>query len=144
MASSQSNFVWKLTAILAVALVLRLAAGWWWQQRLPAGVKFGFGDSESYWELGRTIARGEPYEYGLLDHGLEGVESATQAWLVTRKRRRGWIGNVDAAELVAVCAVFRRYWAGRLAATATTGIDRGRDARRFMSNDNAVVDSELS
>src|SRR3954467_8963045 len=59
-----TDFAWKLTAILAVALVLRLAAGWWWQQRLPAGVKFGFGDSESYWELGRTIARGEPYEYG--------------------------------------------------------------------------------
>src|SRR5690349_17264092 len=60
----KSNFAWKLAAILAVALVLRLAAGWWWQERLPAGVKFGFGDSESYWELGRAIARGEPYEYG--------------------------------------------------------------------------------
>jgi 4-amino-4-deoxy-L-arabinose transferase-like glycosyltransferase len=64
MTSLKSNFAWKLAAILAVALVLRLAAGWWWQQRLPAGVKFGFGDSESYWELGRAIARGEPYEYG--------------------------------------------------------------------------------
>jgi 4-amino-4-deoxy-L-arabinose transferase-like glycosyltransferase len=58
------HFGWTLTAILTVALVLRLAAGAWWQQRLPAGVKFGFGDSESYWELARTIARGQPFESG--------------------------------------------------------------------------------
>ena len=55
---------WSLAAILTVALVLRLAAGWWWQQRLPAGTQFGFGDSASYWELAGTIARGQPYEYG--------------------------------------------------------------------------------
>ena len=55
---------WLLTAILAVALVVRLGAGVWWQQRLPAGKAFAFGDSESYWELARRIARGEPYEYG--------------------------------------------------------------------------------
>jgi hypothetical protein len=55
---------WLLTAILAVALVLRLGAGAWWQERLPAGSKFAFGDSEGYWVLARTIARGEPYEYG--------------------------------------------------------------------------------
>jgi len=58
------HFGWLLTAILALGLVLRLAAGMWWQQRLPAEKKFGFGDSESYWELGRTIARGQPFEYG--------------------------------------------------------------------------------
>jgi len=58
------HFGWLLTAILLVALILRLAAGIWWQERLPAGMKFGFGDSESYWELGRAIARGQPFEYG--------------------------------------------------------------------------------
>ncbi|HMC11114.1 MAG TPA: glycosyltransferase family 39 protein, partial [Pirellulaceae bacterium] len=58
------QFGWILTAILIAALVLRLAAGVWWQQRLPEGTKFGFGDSEGYWELGRTIARGQPFEYG--------------------------------------------------------------------------------
>jgi 4-amino-4-deoxy-L-arabinose transferase-like glycosyltransferase len=58
------HFGWFLTAILALSLMLRLAAGMWWQQRLPAEKKFGFGDSESYWELGRTIARGQPFEYG--------------------------------------------------------------------------------
>ena len=51
---------WTLTAILVAALVVRLAAGVWWQQRLPAGKNFAFGDSEGYWELGRTIARGQP------------------------------------------------------------------------------------
>jgi 4-amino-4-deoxy-L-arabinose transferase-like glycosyltransferase len=60
----KSHFAWSLTAVLAVALVVRLAAGVWWQQRLPAGQKFAFGDSESYWQLGRAIAHGQPYEYG--------------------------------------------------------------------------------
>ena len=49
---------------LGVALLLRLAAGAWWQSRLAAGQRFEFGDSESYWVLARAIARGEPYEYG--------------------------------------------------------------------------------
>ena len=61
---SPLSFGWCLAAILAVALALRLGAGVWWQSRLPEGKKFAFGDSESYWELGRTIARGQPYEYG--------------------------------------------------------------------------------
>jgi 4-amino-4-deoxy-L-arabinose transferase-like glycosyltransferase len=55
---------WTLTAILIAALGVRLAAGLWWQDRLPPGKKFAFGDSDGYWELGRTIARGRPYEYG--------------------------------------------------------------------------------
>ncbi len=53
-----------LWVILAAALAVRLAAGAWWQQRLPEDRRFGFPDSESYWELGRTIAQGRPYEYG--------------------------------------------------------------------------------
>ena len=65
---SDSNYRWILLAILAAALVLRLGAGFWWQARLPAGMKFGFGDSEGYWELARTIARGEPYEYSPLKY----------------------------------------------------------------------------
>lgn len=51
-------------AILSVAIALRLVAGVWWQSRLPADKKFYFGDSDSYWVLGRSIARGEPYQYG--------------------------------------------------------------------------------
>jgi 4-amino-4-deoxy-L-arabinose transferase-like glycosyltransferase len=50
--------------LLATALALRLLAGGWWQSRLPAGERFGFGDSQSYWTLAQTIVRGEPYQYG--------------------------------------------------------------------------------
>lgn len=49
--------------ILAVALVARLAVGAWWQSRLGDAQKFYFGDSAGYWELARTMARGEPYQY---------------------------------------------------------------------------------
>jgi 4-amino-4-deoxy-L-arabinose transferase-like glycosyltransferase len=52
----------QLAVLLFIALVLRLAAGWVWQSRLPG--RFGMGDTESYWTLGNAIARGQPYEYG--------------------------------------------------------------------------------
>ncbi len=51
-------------AILAIALIARLAVGAWWQSRLPDGERFGFGDSDSYWALARSVAEGRPYEYG--------------------------------------------------------------------------------
>ena len=50
--------------LLQVAFGIRLAAAQWWEARLPPLQKFGFGDSDGYWELGRTIARGEEYRYG--------------------------------------------------------------------------------
>ncbi|HUT12545.1 MAG TPA: glycosyltransferase family 39 protein [Thermoguttaceae bacterium] len=54
---------WKqLALLLTLALAVRLAAGAYWQSRIDG--RFGFGDSESYWTLGRAIARGEPYEFG--------------------------------------------------------------------------------
>ena len=57
----------RLALVLAVALAVRLAAGEWWQRRLPPGQAFAFGDSDSYWVLGRALARGEPYQYGSPD-----------------------------------------------------------------------------
>ena len=51
--------------VLIVALAVRLAAGCWWQSGLEG--RFGFGDSQSYWTLGRTIAEGGPYQYGSAD-----------------------------------------------------------------------------
>jgi 4-amino-4-deoxy-L-arabinose transferase-like glycosyltransferase len=50
--------------ILVTALTVRLVAAYWWQARLGAEKRFAFGDSESYWRLGQSIARGESYEYG--------------------------------------------------------------------------------
>jgi 4-amino-4-deoxy-L-arabinose transferase-like glycosyltransferase len=48
--------------VLLAALGARLAAAWWWESRTAE--RFSFGDSESYWVLGRAIAHGGPYEYG--------------------------------------------------------------------------------
>ncbi|NUQ65677.1 MAG: glycosyltransferase family 39 protein [Pirellulales bacterium] len=52
----------QVAFVLLVALVLRLVAAWAWQARLDA--PFRFGDSFSYWHLGRALAAGEPYRYG--------------------------------------------------------------------------------
>jgi 4-amino-4-deoxy-L-arabinose transferase-like glycosyltransferase len=53
-----------LTAILVVALGVRLLAALWWQQRLGDPRGLGFPDSYSYWDLGQRLAAGQPYEYG--------------------------------------------------------------------------------
>jgi hypothetical protein len=52
----------RLAVLLLLAFLLRLAAGWIWQSRL--GDMVTMGDTESYWQLGKAIAGGEPYEYG--------------------------------------------------------------------------------
>ncbi|MEN6459702.1 MAG: phospholipid carrier-dependent glycosyltransferase [Thermoguttaceae bacterium] len=52
----------RLALLLILALAIRLAAGWAWQSRI--GDRLVLGDSESYWQLGRAIAEGKPYEYG--------------------------------------------------------------------------------
>jgi len=52
---------WIVT--VAVALMVCLAVGAWWQSRLEDGRQFYLGDSASNWELGRSVARGEPYQY---------------------------------------------------------------------------------
>ena len=59
---SRSALVWAL--LLGAALGLRLAAAAWWEARLPSHLRFGFGDSESYWALARTIAHDQPYRFG--------------------------------------------------------------------------------
>ena len=54
--------LWKsILPVLAVALIVRVGAGVWWQDRLPEQEKFGFPDSESYWLLAQRVADGEPY-----------------------------------------------------------------------------------
>jgi 4-amino-4-deoxy-L-arabinose transferase-like glycosyltransferase len=59
------RYVWL--AILALALGVRLAAGAWWQNRLPPHLQFAFPDSEGYWRLAQAIAEGKPYRYGAGD-----------------------------------------------------------------------------
>jgi len=58
----KSSAAKQLAVVLTVALALRVAAGFVWQARLDG--RFGFGDSESYWALGRSIALGQPYQHG--------------------------------------------------------------------------------
>jgi len=55
----------QLAVILFVALVVRLGAAAWWQSRLEG--KFAFGDSQSYWMLGKALAEGRPLEHGSPD-----------------------------------------------------------------------------
>jgi 4-amino-4-deoxy-L-arabinose transferase-like glycosyltransferase len=59
--SVRQLLIWLV--LMQAAFGVRLAAAQWWEGRLPQGQKFGFGDSEGYWELARTIAKGEPYKY---------------------------------------------------------------------------------
>lgn len=54
-----------MVLVLTVALGVRIGAAVVWQCRV--GHRFFFGDSESYWFLGRAIAMGLPYEYGSPD-----------------------------------------------------------------------------
>jgi 4-amino-4-deoxy-L-arabinose transferase-like glycosyltransferase len=60
--SAGKTLMWLL--LLGAALGVRVAAAAWWEARLPPGVRFAFGDSESYWALAATIARGEPFRFG--------------------------------------------------------------------------------
>ena len=58
--------------LLVVAFALRLAMSFFWQHRC-GDERFFFPDSDTYWTLGRTIAKGEPYEYnGMKIHRMPG------------------------------------------------------------------------
>ncbi len=106
-----------LVLILAAALAIRLAAGLWWQSRLPAGEKFGFGDSDSYWALGRTIARCEPYQCGSPDARVFRTPGyplllAPLFWLDGNEPPPEWAYALSA--LLGTGAVGGVYWLGRM------------------------------
>ena len=60
LASAQAG----ITLLLCAAFAVRLAAAIGWQTQLPDESRFGFADSESYWVLAQTIARGDTYQFG--------------------------------------------------------------------------------
>ena len=60
-----------LALVLLVALAARLAFVVWWQRtQIGSGQQFEFPDSQSYWELGQHMARGEPYQFGTADRSV--------------------------------------------------------------------------
>lgn len=54
----------SLLAALVVGLVIRVISAWLLDSRLPNPQTLDFPDSEGYVHLAKTIARGQPYEYG--------------------------------------------------------------------------------
>jgi 4-amino-4-deoxy-L-arabinose transferase-like glycosyltransferase len=62
---SLANQTSLLILVLAIALLTRMGAAFWWQARMPDARAFAYGDSTSYWVLAQHIVRGEPYCYGI-------------------------------------------------------------------------------
>ena len=52
-----------LPLILFLALALRIAAAFIWEQSLNEDQKFKFGDSDGYWHLAKQVANGKSYDY---------------------------------------------------------------------------------
>lgn len=62
---SHLNFRQCFCAVLVLALVVRLGAVVWWEQRLSRqNQAFDFPDSESYCYLAKQLADGKPFEFG--------------------------------------------------------------------------------
>ncbi|MEN6451916.1 MAG: glycosyltransferase family 39 protein [Thermoguttaceae bacterium] len=105
-----------LVLLLIVAFAIRLAVGLAWQTRLSG--RFGLGDSESYWQLGRAIAEGKPYEYGP-EHARIFRTPGYPLLLapILRLAGDGWagllLGRAEAA-LFGTLAVLAIWWLARL------------------------------
>src|SRR5262245_12149144 len=58
----------RFLLVLLIALTARMAFVIWWQRtHITHDQQFEFPDSQSYWELGQHLARGEPYQFGSAD-----------------------------------------------------------------------------
>lgn len=52
-------------ALLVLGFAIRIGVAFYWQNTLDQeGKLFRFGDSDSYWVMGASIADGKPYQYG--------------------------------------------------------------------------------
>jgi 4-amino-4-deoxy-L-arabinose transferase-like glycosyltransferase len=112
-----------LGTILAVALVLRIGAAAWWQSRLTDGARFGFGDSESYWQLGQAIAQGEPYQYGVVKARVFRVPGYPILLAMVMKLTGPSVAWARMASAVtATLAVGGVYWIGRQLFGVSTGL----------------------
>lgn len=97
--SSKRIFSVLCLIILLFALAVRLFAAQWWHGLAEKENRlFRFGDSQSYWILGRAIANGEPYQYGGEDGSVFRAPGyplllSTVAWL-SPERYAIWIARV--------------------------------------------------
>jgi 4-amino-4-deoxy-L-arabinose transferase-like glycosyltransferase len=114
-----------LILLLAVALAMRLTAATWWQTRLPAHVQFGFPDSESYWELGRQIGRGDPYQFGSDDARVfraPGYPLVLAGMFVLFGDRPHVLWARSMSAVLGTLAVGGVYWLSRLLFDRSTGL----------------------
>lgn len=103
-----------LGAMFSLAFFVRLIAalGWHWH----FGPRFVFGDSESYWWLARSLAHGEPYQFG--DFGvvfrMPGYPAllAPLFWIVDSPPALA--ARIEGSLFGAMTVLATAWWAGRL------------------------------
>jgi len=115
---------WTLAGIFSLGLGVRLVAVYLWGWRFGGG--FIFGDSESYWHLARTIARGEPYRYGITGaiFRTPGYPLMLAPLFLVFDDPPIWIARVEGAVFGAVTAVLVCLW-GKELFNRHTGIIAG-------------------
>ena len=117
----KSSTAKQLALIVLVALALRLAAAWAWQGRLDG--RFEFGDSASYWTLGRSIGFGEQYRYGEARIFRTPGYPVLLAPLFLLGGREPWVMWARAeSALFGVLSVVGVWWLGRQLFDARTGL----------------------
>lgn len=111
-----------LPHLLALAGIMLLAAGLrygiarHYQNKLAPGVMFEFGDSDTYWQLGETIYRGQAYSYGPREYHVMRTPGypvlLAGLMQVTDGAARPWDARLLSVALGAV-AVLLNYFVGR-------------------------------
>lgn len=111
-----TSHIGPLPLLLLLGLVLRLAAMLIWQQQFAAGQAFVFGDSDSYWQLARSIAQGEPYQYGSPDAKIFRMPGypllLAPLFLIAGGEPPIWAARLLSA-LCGTAAIAVVYWLGR-------------------------------
>lgn len=114
-----------LACILLAALGVRFGVALHWQHKLAPDVMFEFGDSETYWQLGETIYRGEPYAYGPREYRVMRTPGYPLL-LAGLMRLTGGAASAWDARLLSVAlggvAVLLTYLAARLMVDARAGL----------------------
>ncbi len=120
-----SSHYFALACILLAALGVRFGVARHWQNKLAPGVTFEFGDSETYWKLGETIYRGEPYAYGPREYRVmrtPGYPVLLAALMrVTSGAASAWDARVLSVSLGGI-AVALTYLVARMMLDARTGL----------------------